>query len=199
MYIFKKLLKLSLIAIIIMSIVYLYLMSDYNSMFKNERFVEIQKSILESKSKNYSDLMLLFNKIEDIEKNKYEGLNRKKRDCPCLKVVKNLGYPNLYPERSSQISNKIVLNIYAKKIEESFTQNDCLKFLLASYEFHDKAKGIEEASFFFFGKQIKELSQDESISLILLLENSSLYNPLRNKIGLQIRINEYQLILKKPQ
>jgi len=113
-------------------------------MFKNERFIEIQKTIEKSKSKKYADLISIYKKTHSIE------------------------------------------NV-----------NNRLTFLFSSYAFSAESIGVEEASKYFFNKNIAELNQSEKINLVLMLDNSALYNPLRNKKSLPKKIEEYKQMINK--
>jgi hypothetical protein len=165
-------------------------------MFKNERFIEIQKTIEKSKSKKYADLISIYKKTHSIE-NVNNRFIKSKKDCPCLSVIRNFGYPTLYVKNSSQIRNGINEIIYTNKIEKIFTQEDCLTFLFSSYDFSAESTGVEEASKYFFNKNIAELNQSEKINLVLMLDNSAQYNPLRNKKSLPKKIEEYKQMINK--
>jgi hypothetical protein len=165
-------------------------------MFKNERFIEIKTAIEKSKSKKYADLISIYQKTHNIE-NVNNRIIKNRKDCPCLSVVKNFAYPTLYEKNSSQIRNGINEIIYTNKIEKTFTQENCLTFLFSSYDFSRESKGVEEASKYFFNKNIEDLNQSEKINLVLMVDNSALYNPFRNKSLLPKKIEEYKKMINK--
>jgi hypothetical protein len=165
-------------------------------MFKNERFIEIQKSIEKSKSKKYQDLISMYQKTHNIE-SVNNRLIKNKIDCPCLYVIQSFGYPTLYLQNSTQFSNKLNEIIYTNKIEKKYSQEDCLNLLFSSHDFSRESKGVEEASKYFFKKNIKDLNQSEKINLILMVDNSALNNPFRNKISLPIKIEKYRQLINK--
>ena len=187
----KLILKILLSSLIVIFGFYFFLISDYNVMFKNKSFVEIQKSIEKSKSKKYADLISIFQKTHSIE-NVNNRFLKGKKDCPCLDVIRVYGYPSLYLKNSSQIRNGINEIIYANKIEKKFTQEDCLNFLFSSYDFTREIKGVEKASKYFFNKNLEELNQTEKINLILMVDNLGLYNPFRKNEVLKKKIEEYR-------
>ena len=192
----KLILKIFMSSLIVLFGIYFFLISDYNNMFNNKRFIEIKKSIEKSKSKKYADLISIYQKTHSIE-NVNNRIRKSKKDCPCLTVIRNFGYPTLYVKNSSQIRNGINEIIYANKLEKTFTQEDCLIFLFSSYDFSRESKGVEEASKYFFNKNIEDLNQSEKINLILMVDNSALYNPLRNKELVKKKIEEYRQIINK--
>ncbi len=67
------------------------------------------------------------------------------------------------------------------KIESSTTQKECLNWVLEIFDFNNGAKGINQASIKYFEKHISELNKREVASLIIIMKNPALYNPIRRK------------------
>lgn len=65
------------------------------------------------------------------------------------------------------------------QLEKRTTNEKCLNWYLKSFDFVNNQIGIENASRFYFDKELKELGSDEILGLITLLENPVMYNPLR--------------------
>ena len=57
------------------------------------------------------------------------------------------------------------------------------------YDFNNYAIGIRSASKTYFSKEPKDLTIDESAILVGMFKNSSLYNPVRNPVGVKNRRN----------
>ena len=90
------------------------------------------------------------------------------------------------------------------KLESSYTKEEIIEFYANSLWFgHDGnlnyngIYGVEQASQFFFGKSVSELTLAESSLLVGMYQNPNLYNPFRNpegcrnrqKIVLQLMVN----------
>ncbi len=164
-------------------------------MFKNKSFVEIQNSITKSQSKTYNEFISIYLKAHTVKDYNKRMLTNKK-DCPCLDVIRSYGYPELYSHRSS-LRNGIDEAIYTNKLEEKFTQEDCLNFRFKYNDFSYKIIGIEKASEYFFHKKTSQLNQSEKINLVLMLDNSALYNPLRNGTYVKKKIEYYKKLISE--
>ena len=69
--------------------------------------------------------------------------------------------------------------VIAIQLEKRYTKNEILTMYLNKYDFGYQADGIRSAAKIFFNKTSKELSIEESATLVGMLKNSSLYNPIR--------------------
>ncbi|WP_125722788.1 transglycosylase domain-containing protein [Flavobacterium ustbae] len=175
----KKSIRIFLGVIILLVLLILYLLSDFNPLYQNEDFRFITKEVKNSQKENLNHIVEIHNKIyERIEEN----------DCPCQFVSNNI------PTNSHSSLFKKAL--YHFKIKKDFTHEECLKFLLLHYDFGYDNKGIENASKFYFKKNINQLNKTELLSLIAMLKNSVLYNPIRNKEKLRNRVLVFEKILE---
>lgn len=80
--------------------------------------------------------------------------------------------------------------IIALKLENIYSKEDILSMYLNKFEFINGAHGIESASITYFGKSQSALSLSEICTLIGMLKNPSLYNPIRYKRKTWQRRNE---------
>lgn len=71
--------------------------------------------------------------------------------------------------------------VIATKLERNYTKEEIIKMYLNVYDFGNNADGIRSASRIYFGKEPKDLKIEESAMLVGMLQNSSLYNPLRRE------------------
>ncbi|RKN82709.1 penicillin-binding protein 1A [Ulvibacterium marinum] len=71
--------------------------------------------------------------------------------------------------------------VIATQLERSYTKEEIIKMYLNIYDFGNNADGIRSASRIYFGKEPKDLKIEESAMLVGMLQNSSLYNPLRRE------------------
>ena len=69
----------------------------------------------------------------------------------------------------------------AIKLENNTTQKQCLNWIVNRYEFGYGNTGLDSASTYFFKKKLSELNDRELATLVVMLRNSSLYNPIRRK------------------
>ncbi len=71
--------------------------------------------------------------------------------------------------------------VIATQLERRYTKEEIIKMYLNIYDFGNNADGIRSASRIYFGKEPKDLKIEESAMLVGMLQNSSLYNPLRRE------------------
>ncbi len=77
------------------------------------------------------------------------------------------------------IGQKIKEWVLSVQLERRYTKNEIIAMYLNIYDFGYNADGIRSASKIFFNKLPNELLVEESSTLVGMLKNSSLYNPLR--------------------
>lgn len=116
-----------------------------------------------------------------------------------LRIIKAL-YNNFIngslEEGASTISQQYIKNLYLsfdktweRKIEEAFlaielevhyTKDEILEGYLNTIDYSSGNYGIENASYYYFGKSSKDLSLAEASILVGIPKNPSLYNPITN-------------------
>ena len=79
--------------------------------------------------------------------------------------------------------------IIAIRLESRYTKEEILTMYFNEYDFLNQAVGIESASNIYFDKSPTELSTVESATLVGMFKNSSLYNPIKNPVGVKNRRN----------
>ena len=79
--------------------------------------------------------------------------------------------------------------VIATRLEERYTKEEILTMYFNEYDFLNQAIGIESASNIYFDKAPKDLTITESAILVGMFKNSSLYNPVRNPVGVRNRRN----------
>ena len=84
---------------------------------------------------------------------------------------------------------KIKEMIIATRLERRYTKNEIITMYFNTYGFLNQAIGIESASNIYFDKPPSELNTVESAILVGMFKNASLYNPLRNPVGVRNRRN----------
>lgn len=79
--------------------------------------------------------------------------------------------------------------IIATRLEERYTKEEIITMYFNEYDFLNQAIGIESAAHIYFDKSPTELNITESAILVGMFKNSSLYNPVRNPVGVRNRRN----------
>lgn len=177
----RKTLKFIAFILLLFVIVYEFLMSDFNPMFENEDFVYLNNEIKEAQKEDLESIVMIYNRIHEKIKRKRHG------KCACEIATNYIG-----PYRHGISLTK---KVYIKKIEREFTDDDCLKFELLHIEFANGSVGIIDAAKSYFGKTIEQLNEDEIIIFVVMLENPSLYNPLRAKEKVMNKVRIYKRVL----
>jgi penicillin-binding protein 1A len=77
------------------------------------------------------------------------------------------------------VTQKIKEWVIAIRLERRYTKNEIITMYLNIYDFNYNADGLLSASSIYFSKKPKDLNMSESATLVGMLKNSSLYNPLR--------------------
>lgn len=88
-----------------------------------------------------------------------------------------------------RVIQKVKEWIIAIKLERQYTKNEIIAMYFNVYDFNNYAIGIRSASKTYFSKEPKDLTVDESAILVGMFKNSSLYNPVRNPVGVKNRRN----------
>ncbi|MFB9076501.1 transglycosylase domain-containing protein [Flavobacterium procerum] len=175
----KKSLKICFGLLILLTIIITYLVSDFNPIYQNSEFVFITNEIKKSQKESLKPIIEIHNKINE---------KTKELDCPCKFVSNNI--PTI---THSSLFKKA---LYYFKIKKEFSNDECLSFVLLNYDFGDHNRGVEEASKFYFKKNIEQLNKTEILSLIAMLKNSGLYNPFRNGEKLKRKVQYFEKIVQ---
>lgn len=69
--------------------------------------------------------------------------------------------------------------VIAAKLERYYSKDEIINLYLNKYDFNYNAVGIESAARTYFNKTPDELQVEEAATLVGMLKNSSLYNPVR--------------------
>ena len=87
-------------------------------------------------------------------------------------------YDNIGFEKS--ILRKVKEFITAVKIEQTYTKSEIMELYLNSVFFGHRAYGIQQASKFYFGKDIRDLKLNECATLVGILPAPNRYSPKKN-------------------
>ena len=79
--------------------------------------------------------------------------------------------------------------VIAVQLEQRYTKNEILSLYLNKYDFGYQADGVRSAAKIFFNKTPLTLNIQESATLVGMLKNSSLYNPIRRPERVKVRRN----------
>ena len=81
--------------------------------------------------------------------------------------------------KTEALSQKIKEWVLAVKLERRYTKKEIIAMYLNIYDFTNNADGVQSAARIYFDKTPELLSLEECATLVGMLKNSSLYNPLR--------------------
>ncbi|MEK9614251.1 MAG: biosynthetic peptidoglycan transglycosylase, partial [Flavobacteriaceae bacterium] len=79
--------------------------------------------------------------------------------------------------------------VIAIQLEQRYTKKEILAMYLNKYDFGYQADGVQSAAKIFFNKTPQTLGVEESATLVGMLKNSSLYNPIRRPEQVRERRN----------
>lgn len=188
----KSVLKIFLLLIVFVFLGITYLLSDYNPLYKNEKFVDMQRLLLWEKRTDNGELDVLIETYQKIYPFRnvsscfwnLDVLNISGRNTPTWEF----GNRYLYDTGYGHLKNKINCLLMILKLEREFSQSDILKVNLQNYDFCFNNHGISEASRFYFKKEIGDLNTTEMVSLIVMSENPAGFNPFRHKTRLDKKV-----------
>lgn len=178
----KKILKYLAITFILLFVVYNLILSDFNPMFKNEQFVYLTNKLKEAEKEDLKFYVDTYNKVQERTRYKYKR-------CECEVAAYYIG-----PYRHGRSITKM---IHVQKLEREFNKSECLKFQFLNADYLYGNKGIKDAAKFYFKKNLEQLNEEEKITLIVMLENPSLYNPIKRKEKVMDKVRLYQKILHR--
>ncbi|NMH28305.1 penicillin-binding protein 1A [Flavobacterium silvaticum] len=79
--------------------------------------------------------------------------------------------------------------IIAIRLERQYTKNEIIAMYLNKADFVNTAVGIRSAAKVYFNKEPKDLTLEESATLVGMLKNPSLFNPIRRAEKVRLRRN----------
>lgn len=79
--------------------------------------------------------------------------------------------------------------IIAIRLERRYTKEEIITMYFNEYDFVNQAVGIESAANIYFDKPPSQLTTTEAATLVGMFKNASLYNPVRNPVGVTNRRN----------
>lgn len=94
-------------------------------------------------------------------------------------LAKQLFTKNPSTNKVERIVQKLKEWIIAVRLERNFTKEEIIALYLNKFSFINGAYGIKAASEIYFGKSQEDLTVPEAATLVGMLQNPSLYNPLR--------------------
>lgn len=81
----------------------------------------------------------------------------------------------------NRIMQKVKEWVIAIRLEEQYTKEEIITMYLNKFDFLYQAVGIRSASRIYFSKEPKDLNIEESATLVAMLKNPVLYNPVKER------------------
>lgn len=191
----KRLLKIAFISFILLIAIYNLLLSDLNPIFDSEKFKQLTTALDQAKEESFEGIVETYDSIYTSPSFKELAMSNlfsySHKQCPCLNITRMHHF--YYNNRFESVYEGVFFTL---KLERKYTQSECLKLLLKDSDYLYHNRGIKEAAHYYYNKELKDLNQKERITLILMLENPTLYNPIKNTERLQKRILHIQRTLK---
>lgn len=91
--------------------------------------------------------------------------------------------------KKEAILQKIKEWVLSVQLERRYTKNELIAMYLNIYDFGYNADGVQSAARIYFDKTPQELTLEECATLVGMLKNSSLYNPIRRPERVEQRRN----------
>jgi len=79
--------------------------------------------------------------------------------------------------------------VIATRLESQYTKQEIIAMYYNIYDFGNNGDGIRSATRIYFGKEPKDVTQEEAAMLVGMFKNSSLYDPINNPVGVRNRRN----------
>ena len=89
----------------------------------------------------------------------------------------------------SRVMQKPIEWMIAVKLERFYSKEEILKMYLNQFDFLYNAVGIKSAAYVYFGKAPKDLTIEEAATLVGMVKNPSVYNPVRQPERTRARRN----------
>ena len=89
----------------------------------------------------------------------------------------------------NRMSQKFKEYVIATRLERQYTKQEIIAMYYNIYDFGNNGDGIRSATRIYFGKEPKDINQEEAAVLVGMFKNSSLYNPITNPVGVRNRRN----------
>lgn len=102
------------------------------------------------------------------------------KECQSLNIARRI-YPYVKNQNNNRLENLSFEYFLTLKIEKNLSQIQCLNHIAKSSDFIYGNFGIERASEFYFKTNIKNMGSEQMETLIKMIKNPVLYNPLREK------------------
>ncbi len=75
-------------------------------------------------------------------------------------------------------------------LDKDVSPKKCLDFYLSKFDFLYNTRGIEEASTFYYQKDLEQLNDDEMLELAIMTLNPAVFNKLQHPENLQKKVTE---------
>lgn len=201
MKVLKKVLKIIIVIVLFLISIWLLLINNGYSMYKQAiEKIPIEEKITEIKLReNYTTLselpQLYLNAVISVEDHrfyKHNGIDIIAIGRATLKDIKEMDFveggstitqqiaKNEYFTQEKNISRKIAEVFMAFEIEKQCEKNEILELYINTIYFGNGYYNVKDATFGYFGKEPKDMTDGECIMLAGIPNAPSIYNPVKN-------------------
>lgn len=106
----------------------------------------------------------------------------RRREIEAELIAQGKEVPNRGRGLVKRLFEKVRENIIAVRLEKHYTKYEVVTMYLNQFDFIYNAVGVENAAKVYFNKKASELNQLEAATLVGMVKNPALYNPLRYRI-----------------
>jgi hypothetical protein len=184
--VFKILVLIPMLYFLSIGCIYLWVLNKWEENLTEEDFKNFSEKINESENLS-EQFYKAYALVYDIDQNSTTlgflfslTWSFGENSCPCVEV----SYP--------MITNKYERWSLGLKLDKVVSPKKCLDYYLQNFDFLNNAIGIHNASEIYFGKNSKDLTEDEYLKLAIMTLNPALYNPLSNADKLETKFLEYK-------
>jgi hypothetical protein len=187
----KKTIRISLFTLAIFMVIYfvmdVFLWITYNP---SKHEAEIAKIVEEAKQ-----LKPFPEKIYEAYTKVYPGWEKEYivPDIIWIGTAKTYSnYPQCFTASKLARGNRFEIFMCANEIENHLTNKQCLTHMLSQFDWYHRGVGLEKAAQIYYKKTIEDLTYNESLELMVMIENPSLYNKFTHPEALGKRMLKFK-------
>lgn len=146
-----------------------------------DKFYKVYGQVTKFDEKSTTNKFLFYNAVALLS---FDNLRKTKNPCPCIDA--NYGIE----------SNTFDTWTVGLALDRDVSPKKCLDFYLSNYDFLFSVKGIQNASKFYYHKDLDKLSDNEMLELSIMTINPAAFNKVRQPEKLKLKVLEIKNRMK---